>query len=101
MSETVRRFLLRLTGDPGLDRRVRHTRLAALVTRFQTCHTVFFEPLLPAQDGGRRGLQRGHDLAVAPALRQGQDQTRAEHISRRERARLRPTRQLDSLFFGE
>ena len=101
MSRAVRWFLLRPARDFGLHRRIGHSRLTTFVPRFQAHDALFFETLFPAGDGRRRRLQRRHDLTVGSPLCQSQDETRTEHVAGRQGARLRPTRQLISLFVSE
>jgi len=75
--------------------------LTAFVTRIESRHSEFFEALLPARDSGGRGLQTPHDLAVAGGIGQRQHQPRPKHITGGPRARLRPHRQLTSLFIRD
>src|SRR5450432_3453792 len=98
MRRAIGRLLLSLSCYLGLHRRVGYAGLTAFVTWVQTCQAVFFEPLLPARDGGCRRLQRRYDPAVGLALSQRQDETSAKKIPGRKHARLGPSGQIDSLF---
>jgi hypothetical protein len=84
MRGPVARFFPRDRQDAGAQRGSQHTGLLAGMISVQPLESVLPEALLPANDGGRRGLELSLDRAEGGTLCQHEDQLGAKHISGRK-----------------
>ena len=67
--------------DAGAQSGSQHTGLLAGMIGVQSLESVLPEALLPANDGGRRGLELSLDRVEGRAFRQHQNQLGAKHVS--------------------
>lgn len=74
--------------DAGPQSGSQHTGLLAGMIGVQSFESVLPEALLPANDGGRRGLELSLNCAEGRAFRQHQNQLCAKHISGGQRTGL-------------
>jgi hypothetical protein len=85
---SVAGFSPRGVQNAGAQSGSQYTRLLAGMIGVQPIEPVVPEALLPANDGGRRGLELSLDRAERHAFPQHQNQLGAKHISGGQRTRL-------------
>ncbi len=84
----VVRFSPRGRQDTGAQSRSQHPGFLAGMIGVQSLESVLPEALLPANDGGRRGLELSLDCVERRAFGQHQNQLGAKHISGGQRTGL-------------
>lgn len=84
----VARFSPRGRQDAGAQSRSQHMGLLTGMIGVQSLESALPKALLPANDGGRRGLQLSLDRVEGRAFCQQEDQLGAKHISGRQSAGL-------------
>jgi hypothetical protein len=80
----VARFSPRGRQDAGVQSRSQYTGLLAGMIGVQSFESVLPEALLPANDGGRRGLELLLDRVEGRPFCQHEDQLGAKHVSGRQ-----------------
>lgn len=101
MRRSVAGLFPRGRQDTGAQSGSQHTGLLAGMIGVQSLEAVLPEALLPANDGGRRGLELSLDRVEGGAFCQHEDQLGAKHVSRRQRTGLGDAAEVGMLLLGE
>lgn len=101
MRGTVAGFLAGGGQNPGAQSRSQQRSLLAGVIGIEPVEPGLEETLLPADDGGSRGLQLPLDRAERRALSQHQDKLGAKDVARGQRAGLSNAAEFQTLVAGE